>query len=74
MGLFSSPEPKALYTHVPESVVVHPFIVHNVQTSSSPKSLAQSKPNFVWSLYGKGEQKFAASGSPDQDGHHAHIW
>ena len=28
------------------------------QTSSPPKPLGQSKPNFMWSLLGKGERKF----------------
>ena len=28
------------------------------QTSSPLKPLGQSKPNFMWSLLGKGEQKF----------------
>ena len=45
------------------------------QRSSSPKPLGQSKPNFMWSLHGSGERKFVrASGSHDQDGHHAQIW
>ena len=29
------------------------------QTSSTLKPLGQSKPNFMWILLGKGEQKFA---------------
>ena len=32
--------------------------VHTFQRSSSPKSLGQSKPNFIWSLSGMGERKF----------------
>ena len=32
--------------------------VHHFQRSSSPKLLGQSKPNFIWSLSGMGEQKF----------------
>ena len=32
--------------------------VHHFQRSSSLKPLGQSKPNFMWSLLGKGEQKF----------------
>ena len=47
---------------------------HNAQISS-PKPLGQSKPNFMGSLLGRGnESLFAASGSHDQDGHHALIW
>ena len=34
-----------------------PSSVHNVQTSFL-KPLGQSKPNFMWSLLGKGEQKY----------------
>ena len=36
------------------SYVVRPssVVVHNAQTSSSPKSLGRSKPNFMWSLLG----------------------
>ena len=33
-------------------------VVHNVQTSYSPKPLCQSKPNFMWSLLGLGERYF----------------
>ena len=33
-------------------------VVHNAQRSSSLKPLGQSKPNFMWSLLGKGERKF----------------
>ena len=32
--------------------VVRPSVVHNAQTSSSPKPLGGSKPNFMWSLLG----------------------
>ena len=35
-------------------VVVRPHF----QTSSALKPLGQSKPNFMWSLLGKGEPKF----------------
>ena len=36
-----------------------PSSVHSYfQTSSPPKPLCQSKPNFMWSLLGKGERKF----------------
>ena len=31
---------------------------HHFQTSSTLKPLSQSKPNFMWSLLGKGEEKF----------------
>ena len=36
-------------------VVVVVVVVHNFQTSSSLKPLGQSKPNFMWSILGKGE-------------------
>ena len=39
------------------SVGIRPS-VHHFQRSSSPKLLGQSKPNFMWSLHGSGEQKF----------------
>ena len=39
-----------MYTHSPSSVVV--VVVNNVQTSSL-KPLAQSKPNFMWSILRK---------------------
>ena len=32
--------------------------VHNVHTSTPLKPLGRSKPNSLWSLLGKGEQKF----------------
>ena len=42
--------------------------VHNVQTSAFPKPLGQSKPNFVWSLYGSDNNRWlSASGSHNQD-------
>ena len=31
-----------------------------IQTSSSPKPLGQSKPNFMWSLLGLGERYFVS--------------
>ena len=34
------------------SVRRRPSVVHNAQTSSSPKPLGRSKPNFMWSLLG----------------------
>ena len=44
------------------------------QTSSPLKPLGQSKPNFMWSLLGKGnESLYKWSRSHDQDGRHAHI-
>ena len=42
---------------VPCPSVVRPS-VHHFQRSSSLKPLGQSKPNFMWSLLGKGERKF----------------
>ena len=30
----------------------------DIQISSSLKLLGQSKPNFIWSILGKGERKF----------------
>ena len=37
---------------------VRPSVVHNAKTSSSQKPLDRSKPNFMWSLLGLGEQNF----------------
>ena len=31
---------------------------HNNETSSPLKPLGQSKPNFIWSILGRGERKF----------------
>ena len=42
----------------PCSGVVVVVVVHHFQTSSPPKSLDQSMPNFKWSLLGNGEPKF----------------
>ena len=55
-----SPEPKAhRLALAPASVVVVVIVVVNhFQTSSPPKPVGQSKPNFMWSLLGKGERKF----------------
>ena len=44
-------------------LIVYPWIWHpslrsHFQTSSPLKPLGQSKPNFKWSLLGKGERKF----------------
>ena len=63
--LFSSPEPLGSQGELivypwsgvrrrPSSVVVR----SHFQTSSPLKPLDQSKPNFMWSLLGKGERKF----------------
>ena len=43
----------------PCSGVRRPSVVRpQFHTSSSPKPLARSKPNFMWSLLGYGERKF----------------
>ena len=62
---FSSPEPKALRQAYripmdPASVRRRPSssVRSHFQTSSPLKPLGQSKPNFMWSLLGKGERKF----------------
>ena len=58
---FSSTEPSGSQGELivyPYSGVVVIVVVNNVQTSSSLKPLCQSKPNFMWSLLGKGERKF----------------
>ena len=56
--LFSSPEPLGSQGEL----IVYPSSrhpsVHHFQTSSPLKLLGQSKPNFMWSLLGKGEPKF----------------
>ena len=31
---------------------------HNNETSTPLKPLGQSKPNFIWSILGKGERKY----------------
>ena len=61
LPLFSSPEPLGsqgeliVYQWIRRpSYVVRPSLVHNAQTSSR-KPLGRSKPNFMWSLLGKGE-------------------
>ena len=62
--VFSSPEPSGSQGELivyPWSGVRRPLSVlsvHTFQTSSPLKPLDQSKPNFMWSLLGKGEQKF----------------
>ena len=65
--VFSSPEPKAHQSAYripmdPASVGVRrrpsSVVRSHFQTSSPLKPLGQSKPNFMWSLIGKGERKF----------------
>ena len=53
----SSPEPSGSQGEliVYPCSVVRPSVVHHFQRSSSLKQLGQSKPNFTWSIYGKGE-------------------
>ena len=47
----------------PASVVVRPSSVRpHFQTSSTLKPLGQSKPNFMWSLLGKGGTKVYING------------
>ena len=49
--------------------------VHNAQRSSSPKPLGHQSKILCGASLGRGnESLFAASGSHDQDGCHAHIW
>ena len=43
-----------LFTHLS----LQASVIHNVHTSSPLKPHDQSKPNFMWSLLGKGDQKF----------------
>ena len=59
----SSPEPSGSQGEL----IVYPWSVvrrrpsssvHIFQTSSPQKPLGRSKPNFMWSLLGKGERKF----------------
>ena len=60
--IFSSSEPLGSQGELivyPCSGVRPSSVVHSqFQTSSPLKPLGQSKPNFMWSLLGKGEQKF----------------
>ena len=64
-------------THGPASVSPSASsvgVVHNAQRSSSPKPLGRSKQKFCGASLGRGNNiLFAASGSRDQDGRHAHI-
>ena len=62
--IFSSPEPlgsKGELIVYPSSRRPSSSVgpsVHHFQRSSPLKPLDQSKPNFMWSLLGKGERKF----------------
>ena len=64
--VISSPEPLGSQGELivypssrrPSSSVVRRPSVHHFQRSSPLKPLDQSKPNFMWSLLGKGERKF----------------
>ena len=54
---------------------VHTYVRRPQFQTSSPKSLALSKPNLCGAHLNRGNKTlFAASGSHDQDGRHAHIW
>ena len=46
------------YPWIRRPSVVRPSVRSHFQTSSPLKPLGQSKPNFMWSLLGKGEPKF----------------
>ena len=60
MHIFSSPEPLGSQGEliVYPSRRRRPSSLHHFQRSSFLKPLGQSKPNFMWSLLGKGERKF----------------
>ena len=66
VAFFSSPEPLGSLGELigypwirrPSSVVRPSSVRPHFQTSSTLKRLGQSKPNFMWSLIGKGERKF----------------
>ena len=68
--IISSPEPSGSQVELivnlaPASGVV--VVVNDVPL--------KSKPNFMWSLLGKGnESLYKRSLSHDQDGRHAHMW
>ena len=48
---------------------------HHIQTSSAPKPLGQSKPNFMWSIVRRGnENLYKLSRSHDQDGRHGYKY
>ena len=73
--LVSSPEPKAHKVSLQDGHALASISRPQFQRSSPLKSLGQSKPNFMWSILGKGEQKYKKwSRSHDQDGRHAHIY
>ena len=60
-AFISSPEPKAHHGayRIPMGPSSSSVVVRShFQTSSPLKPLGQSKPNFMWSLLGKGERKF----------------
>ena len=46
------------YRHSPKTFRTTPVYFHNNEISSPMKPLDQSKPNFIWSILGKGERKF----------------
>ena len=60
----------------PCSGVLHrPSVVHNVQTFLLQNRLANQSQLLCGASLGRGnESLFAASGSHEQDGSHAHIW
>ena len=73
LSIISSPEPLGSQSELiafqwirrPLSVrhpSVRKSVFHNAQTSSSQKPLGRSKPNFMWSLLGKGETKVCING------------
>ena len=79
--LFSSPEPKAhrcayriLMVQRP-SVVVRPSVVNNFKRLLLRNRWADQSQILCGASLGRGNDiLFAASGSHDQDGRHAHIW
>ena len=62
VGIFSSPEPLGsqgeLIVYPCSGVRCRRGRGQQFQTTSPLKPLGQSKPNFMWSLLGKGEPKF----------------
>ena len=61
INFISSPEPSGSQGELivyPCSGVRPSVVRSQFQTSSPLKPLGQSKPNFMWSLLGKGERKF----------------
>ena len=75
--LGSSPEPDkgSLYNiHAPASVFVS-CDCQLFQTYSPQKPFDLSKPNFMWSVLGKGNRSlYKWSRSNDQDGRQAYLW